>query len=211
MPTEPLPLIWQKRLFDIVFSFLLGVALSPLILFILLALKVEQILRGRHLDPLLYSETRISRGKPFTMYKFNLFDHAVVEDLQKNGTFIHTKHLEWNGHLTLVGKALRQVYLDELPQLINVLRGEMSLVGPRPLNEEVYARLIQNGPPPLAYLKGGMTGNYQSRKDTRGKSAAELEVEYLEVARTKSGWRLVLLDLRIMLRTIKVLLRAQGV
>jgi len=208
---EPLPIVWQKRVFDLVAGLFLLVLSAPLFLFFVLLIFIEHALRGRPLDPLLYSEQRVSRGTLFKLYKFNIFDHRVVETYRREDKFIHTKELERNGNLILAGKILKQTYMDELPQLFNVFKGEMSLVGPRPINPEVFARMSVHGVPPVGRIQGGITGNYQSHKNTRGVTAAELEARYLEQYIQRSGWRLVLLDIKILLRTIKVLLRAKGV
>lgn len=207
---EPLPIVWQKRAFDFVVSLFLLVLSAPLFLFFVLSIFIEHCLRGRPLDPIFYSEGRISKGKLFKLYKFNIFDQRIVETCRRENKFIHTKELERNGSLILIGKILKQIYMDELPQLFNVFKGEMSLVGPRPLNQEIFAHMSAGGVPPLARIQGGMTGNYQSHKNTRGVTAAELEARYLEQYIQRSGWRLVLLDIKILLRTIKVLLRAKG-
>lgn len=208
---ESLPTIWQKRVFDFLASFILLIILSPLFLSFLTLIFLEHLLRGHPFDPLFYSEYRVSRGKLFKIYKFNIFNQRVIDTYRREGKFIHTKVLEKNGGLTLVGMFLKQIYLDELPQLYNVLRGEMSLVGPRPLNREVFAQVAARGIPAQAIILGGMTGNFQSLKDTRGRSAATLEQEYLHICRSKGGWQVVLTDIQILLRTLKVLLRAKGV
>jgi lipopolysaccharide/colanic/teichoic acid biosynthesis glycosyltransferase len=208
---EPLPIVWQKRAFDLVAGLFLLALSAPLFLFFVLLIFIEHALRGHPLDPVFYAEDRISRGSLFKLYKFNIFNHRVVETYRQQKKFIHTKELEKNGDLIFVGNVLKQVYLDELPQLFNVLRNEMSLVGPRPLNRDVFARMSVHGVPPVARIQGGMTGNYQSHKNTRGVTAAELEARYLGQYIQRSGWRLVLLDIKILLRTIKVLLRARGV
>jgi len=209
-PIEP-PVVWQKRAFDLVVGTLCALLCLPVFAFFILLIFVEHCLRGRPLDPLFYSERRISRGTLFTFYKFNLFDQRIVEAYRREHKFIHTKDLERSGNVTLVGKLLKQIYLDELPQLYNVLRGEMSLVGPRPLNPEVFTKLAQSGTPPIALLKGGMTGNFQSRKDTNGTSAVALDTEYLRIVTERGGWHVVFTDLTILLRTLKVIARAKGV
>ena len=212
MPTtDTLPLVWQKRLFDVGLSSVLLVLTSPLFLLFFGLIIVEHTLRGRPFDPLLYSELRVSRGKLFRLNKFNIFDQHVVNELRLNGTFIHSKHLERNGQLLLVGKFLKQIYLDELPQLLAVWKGDMSLVGPRPVNREVFASMCTRGVPAIARIQGGMSGNYQSHKNTRGASAEQLEAYYLQQYMHRSGWGMLRLDIKILLRTCKVLLRAKGV
>ncbi len=209
-PQQPLPLVRQKRAFDISIAAALLVLLAPLFAFFFVLIALEHALRGHPTDPLLYSEKRVSRGRLFNIYKFNIFNQRVVDAMRMSGTFIHTKSLEHNGGLIAVGWVLKQIYLDELPQLINVLTGDMSLVGPRPVNTEVYAAMQAEGTPTIALLPGGMTGNYQSRKNTRGASAAELNDAYLAKYR-RGGWRLVATDIVIILRTLGVLARAKGV
>jgi lipopolysaccharide/colanic/teichoic acid biosynthesis glycosyltransferase len=208
---EPLPIVWQKRVFDMLGSLVFLLLTAPLSLLFLLLIFVEHCLRGHPLDPLFYGEERVSRGALFRLYKFNIFNTRVLEHYRSQKKFIHTKELERNGDLIFVGKVLKQIYLDELPQLFNVLKGEMSLVGPRPLNPEVFAMLEANGIPPQALLLGGMTGNFQSLKDTKGVSAHTLETQYLQIYTHANGWYVLYTDIKIIIRTLKVLLRAKGV
>lgn len=191
-------------------AFLL-VLLFPVFFCFLLFIFIEHVVRGRPSDPLFYVDVRMSRGAAFSLYKFNIFNQCVVDSMRARGLFIHTKTLEKNGGLIVVGTVLKQIYMDELPQLVNVLRGDMSLVGPRPINKEVFAELAKRMVPPQALIQGGMTGNFQSYKDTRGRSAEALEEDYLRLYRERSGWALVLTDIKIILRTCKVLARAQGI
>lgn len=207
---EPFPLIWQKRLFDVVMATFFIILASPLFILFTVLIILEHTLRGRPFDPLFYQDNRITRGTTFKLYKFNIFDHRAVTALRREGVLIHTKKLEWGGHIIFMGAFLRQIYLDELPQLFNVVKGDMSLVGPRPVNLEVYASMCTTRMPPLAFIQGGMTGSYQSRKNTKGVTAAVLEEQYLEQYK-RGGWHIVLVDTLTILRTIKVLLRAKGV
>lgn len=150
-----------KRVFDILFSFTLIIILLPVILVILLAIAIEQLIRLQARPKLFYIEKRISAGKPFDFIKFNIFRPGVVEGYKKDGVFIHTKVLEHDGHsLSAVGKIIQKIYFDEVPQLFCVLKGDMSVVGPRPLNLEVFAREMKTGPSAKAVIKTGLTGPY---------------------------------------------------
>jgi lipopolysaccharide/colanic/teichoic acid biosynthesis glycosyltransferase len=211
MLDQPLPIIWQKRFFDLIISTILLVITAPIFLFFIILIFLEHLIRGFPIDPLFYKEERISRNKLFLMYKFNIFDQRIIDSMKKENKFIHTKELEYKGNTIYIGKILKQIYLDELPQLLNVFMGEMSLVGPRPLNKEVYATVNMIRLHPLAYIMGGMTGNFQSVKDISKCSAIKMDMEYLEKYTQSSGWDLIFFDIKIILRTIKVLLRAKGV
>jgi len=119
---------WQKRAFDILFSALALAILSPIFFIIALLIKIED---G---GPILFIQKRIGyRGRPFFMYKFR----TMIVDAEKKGNLLT---VGGDPRITKVGSFLRRFKLDELPQLINVLRGEMSLVGPRP-EVEKYVNL----------------------------------------------------------------------
>jgi lipopolysaccharide/colanic/teichoic acid biosynthesis glycosyltransferase len=208
---EKYPIYKTKRAFDMLFSFLVLITFSPIILLFLLGIIIEHIIRRRPFDPLLYSEIRYSQGEPFTLYKFNIFQHNVILEMRARGEFIHTKQLEQNGSTLYVGWILKQIYLDELPQFFNILKGDMSMVGPRPVNIEVFKKLLASGINDKAKVKAGLTGNYQSHKNTAGKKSDEMDREYVEYYRTHPWYKVLILDLKIMLRTIKVLLLARGV
>lgn len=120
-----------KRFFDIIFSFALLVILSPLFLFISIWIKIDS--EGEAI----FKQTRIGiKGKPFTIYKFRtmvknadkLFNKKVDKENLKSFVFQEKE----DPRITKSGKFLRKTSLDELPQLINILKGDMSLIGPRP-------------------------------------------------------------------------------
>jgi len=184
---------------------------APIWIFFLIGIFIEHLLRGYPLDPLFYKEIRISQGKRFFIYKFNIFDQREIDRMRNLGVFIHTKELEHNGRLIFLGNLLRQTYLDELPQLWNVFKGEMSIVGPRPLNEKVYESLKEKEIPVIDVLKGGLAGLVQASKGEGSKSTAELDADYLEQYRVRGSVSIVLYDLRIILRTIRVMLDAKGI
>lgn len=200
-----------KRIFDIVVSVSVIILSSPFILLALFAIKVEQVLRGRPFDPFFYKEVRMSHGSPFTLYKFNIFKYERVLNLQSKGKLVHTKVLEHDGGLLKVGFLLKQIYMDELPQFYNVLRGDMSVVGPRPVNLEVYQNLKNNNILDKDRVPCGITGYYQSFKDDSNASSVECDKYYADYYDKHSGIKVVLFDIRIILRTFRIILRAKGV
>lgn len=203
---------WQKRAFDIILSLVLLVLLLPLWLLILLAIFIEHIFKGNFFAPLFYVEKRISQGQKFRFAKFNIFKPGLIEGMRKRGMFIHTKKLEHKkGDLTIVGKCLQKTYLDEVPQLLSILKGDISFVGPRPVNLEVYQNALNNGHFAKKVIKSGLTGKFQSLKGLTRHSDFELDDEYVKFCREHSGWQILFLDIKIIFKTLRVLFRAEGI
>lgn len=200
-----------KRTFDIIISLFLLVALSPLFLVYLILIFIEHVFRGRPFDPLFYHETRMTADVPFELFKFNIFKYEKILEMRANKTFIHTKLLEKNGSLLKVGWTIKQVYMDELPQLWNVLIGDMSLVGPRPVNLEVYNDILKRGYTAKKKVRAGMTGYFQSFKNTAGVSSEKMDGEYAHYCFNNPWYKILLFDLKIILRTFKIIIRARGV
>lgn len=137
-----------KRLFDMLASFLGLVLLSPLFLLLWLLVKLESP------GPGFYGARRIGQGKrPFTMYKFR----TMVVDADKLGPLVTYSN---DPRITRVGTLLRDKRLDELPQLFNVLKGDMSLVGPRPESPDFVAHYSSDHMQ-LFQVKPGITGPMQ--------------------------------------------------
>jgi len=192
-----------KRTFDLVGSVLLLVVLSPVMAAAALGVKLTS--RG----PVLYRSPRPGiGGRPFTCLKFR----TMVEGAEHLQERLET-HNEVGGALfkiradpriTRVGRFLRRWSLDELPQLFNVLRGEMSLVGPRPLPQRDYARLEDWHRKRYRVLPG-ITGLWQvsGRSELDFDELVRLDFLYLE------RWS-VFLDLTIILKTIPAVVRARG-
>jgi exopolysaccharide biosynthesis polyprenyl glycosylphosphotransferase len=190
-----------KRGMDLFVATLGLIASSPLLLVIALAVKVTS--RG----PILYLQERVTMGgRTFRMYKFRTMSNdadSYVQD-QAIDTSVPFFKLKSDPRLTKVGKWLRRLSLDELPQLFNVLGGDMSLVGPRPLPaEQVAANLELLGP--RLEVRAGVTGwwQIQGRSDVDAEEAARMDLFYIE------NWS-PSLDLYILLRTVGVLLGRKG-
>jgi exopolysaccharide biosynthesis polyprenyl glycosylphosphotransferase len=192
-----------KRGFDIVMAALLVLVLSPVLLFAALAVKLDS--RG----PVVYRSRRPGiGGVPFDCFKFRTMyedadsRQAVLEDAnEKAGPIFKMRN---DPRVTPIGRFLRRWSIDELPQLFNVLRGEMSLVGPRPLPERDYERL-EDWHRKRYLVLPGMTGLWQvsGRSELDFDELVRLDFLYLE------RWS-VFLDLSIMLKTIPAVVRARG-
>ena len=192
-----------KRTFDIVGSSLLLILLSPLLLAITLAVRLTS--RG----PALYRSSRRGIGqRPFACLKFRTMQMDAeqrqegLEELNEaDGALFKIRE---DPRLTPVGGLLRRFSLDELPQLVNVLRGEMSLVGPRPLPERDY-EMLEEWHRKRYLVLPGITGLWQvsGRSELDFDDLVNLDFMYLE------RWSLAL-DLTILLKTVPAVLTRRG-
>ncbi|MFZ1237663.1 MAG: sugar transferase [Prevotella sp.] len=179
-----------KRLVDFIIAFICLILFSPLFLICFIAVKRED---G---DPAIFKQERIGRfGRPFYIYKFR----SMRIDAEKDGPSLY-QH-ERDTRMTKVGKFLRTHHLDELPQLWNVLIGEMSIVGPRP-ERKFYIDQIEKSDPRyscLYQIRPGVTSFatlYNGYTDTLEKMLRRLELDlyYLE---HRSWW----FDIKILINT----------
>jgi lipopolysaccharide/colanic/teichoic acid biosynthesis glycosyltransferase len=195
-----------KRFLDVVVAGTLLLVLAPVGAFVLLAFAVDVVLSRRDRGALFYREPRISRGRTFGLLKFRTLRRDVLE---RSGG--HARLLEADaGNLTWLGRhVLKPWYLDELPQLWNVLRGDISLVGPRPWPPGLVASQRAEGLTYRDELTAGLTGPAQITKGS-GRRYADLDLGYAELCRRLGGWALVRYDLGILVRTIGVIARREG-
>jgi exopolysaccharide biosynthesis polyprenyl glycosylphosphotransferase len=193
-----------KRAFDLLAATIGLIAVAPLLVGCALAVRLES--RG----PIFFRQTRIGRdGQPFQIWKFR---SMVVDAEEAKGDLRHLNEagdglfkVAEDPRVTRVGRVLRKTSLDELPQLFNVFRGEMSLVGPRPLIGEEDARIVGHHRTRL-HLTPGMTGPWQVLGSTRVPLDEMVGIDYLYVA----NWSLWL-DVKILLRTIPHVLASRGI
>jgi lipopolysaccharide/colanic/teichoic acid biosynthesis glycosyltransferase len=192
-----------KRTMDIMGSLAGLLVLSPLIALIALCIKLE--------DPkgtVFFYQTRIGKdGKPFRMYKLRSMavnaEEKLKELLEKNEISGAMFKMKDDPRITKVGKIIRKTSIDELPQLLNVLRGEMSLVGPRPPLQREVTEYSDYDKQRLA-VTPGCTGLWQvsGRNSLSFKEMVELDLAYIQ---KKCIW----LDIKIMLRTVKAIIAPQ--
>ncbi len=196
-----------KRFFDMVLTIIGGICLSPL--FLLLAILIKADSKG----PVFFTHTRIGKdGKSFSCLKFRTMCVDADVQLEKYLAANPAARKEWKAEyklkddprVTRMGRILRRTSLDELPQLLNVLRGEMSLVGPRPIvTAEIprYGEYIRD----FQMVLPGITGMWQvnGRSDTTYEERVLMDSWYV---RNWSVW----LDIMLLWKTISVVLHHKG-
>ena len=180
----------MKRAMDILISGVMLIVASPFMLLTALAIKLED-----H-GPALFKQERVTiGGKKFYIYKFR----SMIVDAEKNGAQFSTKN---DSRITKVGKFIRATRLDELPQLLNILKGDMSIVGPRPERQTYIDEFCQETPEFIYRLKvkAGLTGYAQiyGKYNTTPLDKLKLDLMYIESYS-------VLLDIRLIFLTLKIM------
>jgi lipopolysaccharide/colanic/teichoic acid biosynthesis glycosyltransferase len=180
-----------KRIFDLVCSVFGVIIICPLLLLLIIVTRIKM---G---SPILFTQIRPGKnGEPFKMYKFR----SMTNEMDKNGNLLPNEK-----RLTKFGKFLRSTSLDELPELINVIKGEMSLVGPRPLRIE-YLPLYNNFQNRRHEVRPGITGWAQinGRNAISWEEKFEMDVWYVD---NRNLW----LDIKILLMTIVKVFKRDGI
>lgn len=177
-----------KRILDVIFSIIGIIVLSPVLLIVSILIKLTS--KG----PVIFKQQRIGKdGKVFNIYKFR----SMVVGAEKMGTGVYSP--KGDSRVTKVGKFIRMTSIDELPQLLNILKGEMSFIGPRPVltyhpwkYEEYTEEQLKR-----FEVRPGVTGWAQihGRKDVEWHNRIELDVEYVNNISFK-------LDIKIFFKTI---------
>ncbi len=197
-----------KRLFDIAFSLFVLFTLSPLYLLIGIAIKLSSD------GPIFYKSVRVKKNfELFPCWKFRTMyidaDRRLAEILEKDKILKE----EWNlfrkmqndPRITPLGKFLRKTSLDEFPQFYNVLKGDLSIVGPRPYFQEEIDVYVKDKAPMILSIKPGLTGIWQTsgRNTLTIMQRIALDEKYLE---TQSFF----LDIKIIFKTIKLIFISHG-
>jgi lipopolysaccharide/colanic/teichoic acid biosynthesis glycosyltransferase len=156
-----------------------------------------------------YRETRVSRGRLFGLLKFRTLRRDVLDQMRAADE--HARLYEADpDNLTWTGRrVLKPWYLDEVPQLLNILRGDMSLVGPRPWPPEMVRRQVAEGRDYRNRVPAGLTGPAQVTKG-EGIRYEDLDLRYVEAWSSLSGWALARYDLQILRQTLAVIARGEG-
>jgi lipopolysaccharide/colanic/teichoic acid biosynthesis glycosyltransferase len=204
------PLI--KRLTDLILTFLAMILALPLVIFISAAIKFTSFLIPSEKGPLLRSEIRVSKGKPFRFYKFRFIRQEVLNRDIARRLRNRSKDIENERYSTFIGRYLSKYYLDELPQLYNILRGDMSWVGPRPFHIDDYKEDLSKGDLRKKVIKAGLSGLVQINKgNSKSASDMDLDNEYIDFCRRSGSFKRWLYDWKILFRTFKVIAEAKGI
>lgn len=193
-----------KRIFDVIAASVALIILSPVFLIIAIFIKADDP-KG----PVFYSQIRVGKdGRHFRMYKFRSMVTNADELLEKlrsqnevNGAMFKMKN---DPRITKVGWVIRKYSLDELPQLVNIVGGSMSIVGPRPPLVSEVAEYTDYDKQRLM-VKPGATGMWQvgGRNDVDFAEMVKLDLTYIQ---ERSIW----LDLKIMFETVKIMIKPNG-
>lgn len=185
-----------KRIIDLVCAIILAVVASPIMLVTAITVKLYD---G---GPVLYKQVRVTRGnKEFKIMKFR----SMRVDAEKDGVArLASKN---DSRITPIGKFIRKVRIDELPQLFNIIKGDMSFIGPRPERPEIIKQYVEEMPE-FAYrtkVKAGLAGYAQvyGKYNTTPYDKLKLDLTYIE---NYSLW----LDIKLMLLTLKILFSAES-
>ena len=198
-----------KRLFDIFVGLIGTLLLIPITIGIYIAKKILKEDNG----PIFYDQLRIGKnGKYFKLYKYRSMivgaDNILKEYLKNNEEarieFEENQKLKNDPRITKLGKFLRKTSLDEFPQFINILKGDMSLVGPRPIVDR-EVKLFGDKMKTVHSVRPGLTGYWAAngRSDTTYDQRVEMEAYYAENFS-------LLLDIKIILKTIKSVIKKEG-
>lgn len=208
---DSLPQRLFKLVFDKVFSVIVLVIAAPILLALWLAYKFEGLLIPSHSGPMFYYYDAISAGKRISKYKIRVIRVDCIDaELAKINDW-HAYKNEWRKDCrTYVGQFAKSYYLDELPQFYSVLKGDMSIVGPRPLAVHHYERDLAQGNITRKLLKGGILGLGHIRKGTSEMGDPKFEYEYIDQYLNRSSVGILLLDLRIIWKGLQVVLRGKG-
>lgn len=200
-----------KLLFDKLVAIIALVFTSP----ILLALKGAYLLEGliipANKGPMFFYYYAMSAGRVIPKYKIRLIKTSYIDPVGATKGDWHAYSAEWSPESrTYVGRFVKKFYLDELPQFYSVLRGDMSIVGPRTLAVHHYQRDLEQGNVARFLIKGGLLGLGHVMKGTPEMGNPVYEYEYVDQYIKLSPIGLLWLDLKIIGRGIKVIIQGKG-
>ena len=208
---EPL----RPRLFKTAFDKLVAVVLLAISAPILLLLKIAYVIEGwlipENAGPMFFYYWGVSAGKQIPKYKIRLIKQKYIDpEGAKRHDWIAFS-AEWTpDSRTYVGEFVKKFYLDELPQFWSVLKGDMSIVGPRPISVLHYERDKDQGNVTRSLLRGGLLGLGHINKGTSEMGNPVYEYEYIDQYLERSSFGLLMLDLWIIWKGVLVIIKGGG-
>ena len=205
---EPVGETWAKRTFDVSLSLVICFVGAPVMVLLMLLVKLSSP------GPIIYSQMRVGLGQmPFQCLKFRTMYVDAEERLEKLLSESPELRAEWDSHqklqsdprVTRVGQWLRRSSLDELPQIMNVLRGEMSLVGPRPYLPQQLSNRSADTVRTITSVRPGLTGLWQTSGRSRLTFEQRVQLDLAYVHKQSLGR-----DLILILKTIPAVLAGKN-
>jgi lipopolysaccharide/colanic/teichoic acid biosynthesis glycosyltransferase len=208
---KPLPPRFFKSAFDKSVALLMLLFSAPVMLLLKIAYLVEGWLIPDNAGAMFFYYNAVSGGRIIPKYKIRLIKVKYIEpEGAKRHDWIAFS-AEWTpDSRTHVGEFAKKFYLDELPQFYSVLKGDMSIVGPRPLSILHYERDKAQGNVTRFLLRGGLLGLGHINKGTSEMGNPIYEYEYVDQYLRRSSWGLLMLDLWVIWRGLKVILKGGG-
>lgn len=208
---KPLKARFLKVLFDKMVASILLLLASPILLSLKIAYLIEGWIIPQNKGPMFFSYNAVSAGEVFPKYKIRLIKLEYIDPIGAELGDWHAFSAEWTpDSRTHVGQFVKKFYLDELPQFLNILRGDMSLIGPRPLAVHHYERDRQQGNVTRFLIKGGLLGLGHINKGTPEMGNPIYEYQYIDHYLKASPLGMLWLDLTIIYRGLKVILQGKG-
>ena len=209
--TKPLPRRFLKLLFDKLIALFMLLISVPILLLLKVAFIIEGILIPDNSGPMFFYYNAVSAGKVIPKYKIRLIKEKYIdpEGAKRHDWIAYSA--EWSpDSRTYVGSFVKFFYLDELPQFWSVLKGEMSIVGPRPIAILHYERDLAQGNVTRFLLRGGLLGLGHINKGTSEMGNPVYEYEYVNQYLKRSSFGLLCLDLWIIWRGLAVIVKGGG-
>jgi lipopolysaccharide/colanic/teichoic acid biosynthesis glycosyltransferase len=208
---EALPPRFFKVTFDKIVALVMLILSAPIFLVLKIAYWIEGLIIPENSGSLFFYYWAVSAGKQIPKYKIRLIKQKYIDaEGAKRHDWIAFS-AEWTPSTrTHVGDFVKKFYLDELPQFWSVLKGDMSIVGPRPISVIHYERDKAQGNVVRSLLRGGLLGLGHINKGTSEMGNPIYEYEYIDQYLKRSSWRLLLLDLWVIWRGAKVIVKGGG-
>ena len=209
--TKPLPSRFFKSAFDKLVALVMLLFSAPIMLLLKVAYVVEGWLIRENAGPMFFYYNAVSGGRVIPKYKIRLIKMKFIEpEGAKRHDWIAFS-AEWTpDSRTHVGEFAKKFYLDELPQFYSVLKGDMSIVGPRPLSILHYERDKAQGNVTRFLLRGGLLGLGHINKGTAEMGNPVYEYEYVDQYLKRSSWGLLMLDLWVIWKGVLVIVKGGG-